>query len=98
MLENSVHKRIICNTLYLKNQTIHSVIYSGVVYLEPSPENSKIKMIILTEKIKAIYEKTAIFLAAEERAFGRLTPQERTTLIKLTKKNSNYLKNNQKNY
>ena len=61
MLENSVHKRIICNTLYLKKQTIHSVIKSGDVYLEPSPENSKIKMIILTEKGKAIYEKTDTF-------------------------------------
>lgn len=86
----------LCDTWYMKKQTLHSALIqllkSGDVCVAPSPENSRIKLIALTEKGETLCKKTAIpFLQAEERAFARLTPVERSTLLELTRKHTSYM-------
>ena len=87
----------LCDTWYLKKQTLHSalnhLLKSGDICVHPSSENSRIKLLTLTEKGQALCEKSAIpFLQAEEQAFARLTPEERSTLLELTSKHTRYIR------
>lgn len=87
----------LCDTWYLKKQTLHSalnhLLKSGDICAYPSPENSRIKLLMLTEKGQALCEKSAIpFLKTEEQAFTQLTPEERSTLLELTRKHTRYIR------
>lgn len=87
----------LCDTWYLKKQTLHSallqLVRSGDVRLEPLPDHARVKLIVLTEKGKALCERTAVpFLAGEERAFARLAPEERKMLLELTRKHASFIR------
>lgn len=87
----------LCDTWYLKKQTLHSalnhLLKSGDICVHPSSENSRMKLLMLTEKGQALCEKSAIpFLQAEEQAFARLTPEERRALLELTRKHTRYFR------
>lgn len=80
-----------------KKQTLHSalnkLIETGYVKLEPTSENSRRKLIILTEKGKALCKKIVLpFSHAELKAFERLSQKERTTLLELTKKPTRFIR------
>lgn len=86
----------LCETWYVKKQTVHSainkLIQSGYVRMEPLPENPRIKLANLTEKGFEFSEKTVIpLLNAEQAAFDRLTTEEREMLLALTQKQVNFM-------
>ncbi|MBC2857122.1 MarR family transcriptional regulator [Cetobacterium sp. 2A] len=92
----SCTQKELCDTWHLKKQTLHSalnqLIKSGDVYTESLSKNSRIKSIVLTEKGRDLYEKSTVsFLQAEERAFERLTLEERNMLLELTTKHTSYI-------
>lgn len=86
----------LCEAFYLKKQTLHSALGNllkmGIVITELSPVNTRIKLIILTQKGKLLCERTAIpFLQGELAAFSRLSAEERNTLLTLTRKHKAYI-------
>lgn len=96
-IERPCTQKELCETFYLKKQTLHSalnkLIESEDIKLEPMPNNSRRKLIILTEKGKALCKKTAIpFLQAELRAFERLSKEERKKLLELTQKHTSFIR------
>ncbi len=87
----------LCDRWYLKKQTLNSalnnLIAEGCVVLEPSKESAREKLIILTGKGQELCARTAMpFLQAEQRAFAMLSSKERKTLLELTQKHINYIK------
>lgn len=87
----------LCEEFYLKKQTLHSalnkLIKAGNIKLESMPDNSRRKLIVLTEKGKALCKKTTIpFLQAELKAFERLSEKERKKLLELTQKHTSFIR------
>lgn len=86
----------LCDTFYLKKQTLHSaldkLLKMGIVVTEPSPGNTRMKLIVLTEVGRQLCERTAIpFLQGELAAFSRLSAEERDALVALTRKHKAYI-------
>ncbi len=80
-----------CATWSFSKQTLHSSLVklekAGYLLIEASSENRKNKWVSLTEfgKQFARTNVSPVFVA-QERAFSRLSPEERETLVRLSQK------------
>ncbi len=87
----------ICDDWYENKQTINSaakkLIEEGYIDIAPSPENFREKLLTFTEKGKFLAMRTVEkMLAAEKRAFARLSENEQEELIRINKKHYDFLK------
>ena len=86
--EEPVSQKQLCNELYLSKQTVNSALKNleegGYLRLESAPNNRKSKEIRLTPSGEELMRRTVdpVF-AMEERAFLRLSPQQRQALLEL---------------
>ncbi len=81
----------------LTKQTVHSALAAmerqGIITTGGSPADRRRKLIFLTPSGQALCrERILPILEAERRSFARLTPGERETLMALTAKANQYLK------
>lgn len=84
-------------TWSLRKQTAHSslnkLLKDGYINMEPSKENSRVKIVSLTEKGDELVRKTAIpLLKVEEDALGRFTEEEREMFLRLSQKHLDFFK------
>lgn len=78
----------LCGELFLSKQTVHSALKqlegSGFLRLENLPNSRKSKLVRVTERGELLLGQVVDpVLAMEERAFLRLTPQQRRALLEL---------------
>lgn len=90
-------KQLWCNELYLSKQTVNSALKNleegGYLRLESAPNNRKSKEIRLTPSGEELMRRTVdpVF-AMEERAFQRLTVEEREAILRLGRRNLDLLR------
>lgn len=95
--EGPVSQRQLCQELYLSKQTVNSALKNleeaGYLRLECAPDSRKNKEIRLTASGEALLRRTAdpVF-AMEERAFLRLTEEEREAILRLGRRNLDLLR------
>lgn len=87
----------LCNEWFYPKQTINSAINNlvkcGYVSLENIPGTRNSKNVRLTDEGKSFSEKNIqSLLRAEQKAFGRLSEQERRTFLELSEKHIGFLK------
>lgn len=84
----SVSQSQLCGELFLSKQTVHSALKQlegeGFIGLENAPNSRKNKLVQVTPRGEALLRQVAdpVF-AMEERAFFRLSSQQRQALLKL---------------
>ncbi|MCI5855896.1 MAG: MarR family transcriptional regulator [Agathobacter sp.] len=75
------------------NTAINQLVQKECVYLEAIPGTRNEKRVLLTKKGQALVAGTTDLLkAAEARAYGKLTEEERSTYLELTSRITGYLK------
>ena len=87
----------ICNDWLVNKQTVNSaakkLVEEGYIDIAPSPENSREKLLIFTEKGKFLAMRTVgKLIEAERRAFERLCEEEQNEAIRITRKHYEILK------
>lgn len=87
----------ICSDWLINKQTINSaakkLIEEGYIDIAPSPENSREKLLVFTEKGKFLAARTVEkLIEAERRAFERLCEEEQREAIRITRKHYEILK------
>ncbi len=87
----------ICDDWYENKQTINSaakkLVEDGIIDIAPSPENSREKLLIFTEKGKFLAARTVKkMVAAEKNAFARLSEEEQDEAIRISRKHYELLK------
>ena len=94
--EGPVSQTQLCRELYLSKQTVNSALKNleeaGYLRLESAPDSRKNKEIHLTAPGKELLRRTVdrVF-AMEERAFLRLTEEEREAILRLGRRNLDLL-------
>lgn len=88
----------ICDDWYESKQTINSaakkLVEEGYIDIAPSPENSREKLLVFTEKGKFLAMRTVRKLIdAERNAFNALSEDEQNETIRITQKYYEILKN-----
>ncbi len=88
----------ICDDWYENKQTINSavkkLVEEGIIDIAPSPENSREKLLIFTEKGKFLAMRTVRkLIEAERKAFEALSEEEQNETIRITQKYYEILKN-----
>lgn len=88
----------ICEDWYENKQTINSAVkklaLEGIIDIAPSPENSREKLLVFTEKGKFLAMRTVKkLIEAERRAFETLSEDEQNETIRITQKYYGILKN-----
>ena len=81
----------ICNDWLVNKQTVNSaakkLIEEGYIDIAPSPENSREKLLVFTEKGKFLAMRTVgKLIEAERRAFEGLSEEEQNEAIRITQK------------
>lgn len=95
--EGPVSQTQLCRELYLSKQTVNSALKNleeaGYLRLESVPDNRKNKEIRLTPMGEELLRRTVdpVF-AMEERAFQRLTEEEREAILHLGRRNLDLLR------
>lgn len=95
--EGPVSQKQLCDELYLSKQTVNSALKNlegaGYLRLESPPDNRKSKEIRLTPSGEELMRRTVdpVF-AMEERAFQRLTVEEREAILRLGRRNLDLLR------
>ena len=95
--EGPVRQKQLCDELYLSKQTVNSALknleQAGYLRLESAPDNRKNKEIRVTPAGEELLRRTAdpVF-AVEERAFRRLTEEEREAILRLGRRNLDLLR------
>ena len=95
--EGPVSQKQLCQELYLSKQTVNSALKNleevGYLRLESAPDSRKNKEIHLTDAGEELLRRTAdpVF-AMEERAFCRLTEEEREAILRLGRRNLDLLR------
>lgn len=89
--DNRYTQSRLCAEWHCAPQTVNSALKSlekqDYIRLEPSSDNQKSKLIVLTEKGRKIAQSIIVpLIHAEEKAIQQLTEKERTELFSLTKK------------
>ena len=93
----SVSQSQLCGELFLSKQTIHSALkqleQGGFLQLENLPNNRKNKLVRVTPQGEQLLCQVAdpVF-AMEERAFQRLTVEEREAILRLGRRNLDLLR------
>ena len=87
----------ICDDWYESKQTINSaakkLVEEGYIDIAPSPENSREKLLVFTEKGKFLAMRTVgKLIFAEKSAFAKLSSEEQEAAIDLGEKFHGYLK------
>lgn len=87
----------LCNDWFYPKQTVNSAISKlvtdGYVWLETVPGTRNRKIVRLTDAGKRFSEQNVqVLMEAEQRAFGRLTQQERQTYLALMGKHLSFLR------
>lgn len=87
----------ISSQLYLSRQTLNSAFKQlrtkGLIRLEPYEENQRSKRVLLTEEGKAFVGKHVVQMhQVEEKAWRRMTEEERAMLTSLTRKFSGLIR------
>ena len=88
----------ICDDWYESKQTINSaakkLVEEGYIDIAPSPENSREKLLVFTEKGKFLAMRTVRkLIEAERNAFNALSEDEQNETIRITQKYYEILKN-----
>ena len=88
----------ICNDWLVNKQTVNSaakkLAEEGIIDIAPSPENSREKLLIFTEKGKFLAMRTVRkLIEAERNAFNALSEDEQNETIRITQKYYEILKN-----
>ena len=88
----------ICDDWYENKQTINSatkkLVEEGYIDISPSPENSREKLLVFTEKGKFLAMRTVRkLIEAERNAFNALSEDEQNEAIRITQKYNEILKN-----
>ena len=88
----------ICDDWYENKQTINSatkkLVEEGYIDIAPSPENSREKLLVFTEKGKFLAMRTVRkLIEAERNAFNALSEDEQNETIRITQKYYEMLKN-----
>ena len=88
----------ICDDWYENKQTINSatkkLVEEGYIDISPSPENSREKLLVFTEKGKFLAMRTVRkLIEAERNAFEALSEEEQNETIRITQKYYEILKN-----
>ena len=88
----------ICDDWYENKQTINSatkkLVEEGYIDISPSPENSREKLLVFTEKGKFLAMRTVRkLIEAERNAFEALSEEEKNETIRITQKYYEMLKN-----
>ena len=88
----------ICEDWYENKQTINSAAKKlseeGIIDIAPSPENSREKLLVFTEKGKFLAMRTVRkLIEAERNAFNALSEDEQNETIRITQKYYEMLKN-----
>ena len=88
----------ICDDWYENKQTINSatkkLVEEGYIDISPSPENSREKLLVFTEKGKFLAMRTVRkLIEAERNAFEALSEEEQNETIRITQKYYEMLKN-----
>ena len=88
----------ICDDWYENKQTINSatkkLVEEGYIDISPSPENSREKLLVFTEKGKFLAMRTVRkLIEAECNAFEALSEEEQNETIRITQKYYEMLKN-----
>ncbi len=95
--EGPVTQKQLCQELYLSKQTVNSALKNlegaGYLLLESVPGSRKNKRVCLTQAGEALLQRTAdpVF-AMEERAFLRLTGEEREAILRLGRRHLDLLR------
>lgn len=89
--DNFCTQKDLCDEWCFTPQTLNSALKAleqkGFISLEPVPNNKKNKRVCFTESGEKLTADTVVPLVrAEERAFERLTENERTALLSITQK------------
>ena len=87
----------ICDDWYENKQTINSAAKKlseeGIIDIAPSPENSREKLLVFTEKGKFLAMRTVKkLIEAERNAFSRLSEEEQAESIRISQKHFEFLK------
>ena len=87
----------ICDDWYENKQTINSAAKKlseeGIIDIAPSPENSREKLLVFTEKGKFLAMRTVRkLIEAERNAFNALSEDEQNETIRITQKYNEILK------
>ena len=87
----------ICDDWYENKQTINSaakkLALEGYIDIAPSPENSREKLLVFTEKGKFLAMRTVRkLIEAEKNAFFRLSEEEQAEAIRISQKHYEILK------
>ncbi|CVI69810.1 MarR family protein [Clostridiales bacterium CHKCI001] len=91
-------QRELCSAWHYPPQTVNSALKSlekqELIMLNSIPGNKKNKLVVLTEKGKEVTEKViSLLVLAEQRSFQGLKKEERETLLSLTQKYTELLRN-----
>lgn len=86
----------LAKTWSLPKQTVHSALKAleknGYICMQPSPDNKKNRLVLLTEAGRQLAERVTVpVVAAERRAFACLTEEEQQQLIYLMTKHYDLL-------